>query len=444
MIVTTMKVPTIVTDMPTDTLPDYDYPGPTDEPHYTISNQPINTNFVINPGGFRDTGIGAPVDTDTPVDTTWIGSTTVSVGIVPSGVVIGTSTIVDAPDGSAQTVVVDGITYTIDPTQIYGLGSYVNRPSWSNSFNNYNPFIIPAVIVTSSISGVLAGLPVQVSSNTIEVDGTPFSIPLQPSVATVHGSVTVHLGPDGVVAGGETFSMSPVVISAAPGSNGNAAVGGGGGSEIVVAGGTVLTIDDTNVVVGGHSIAYNAVAGALSTSTVLTVAGDAITIVPASNNKGGSGSNGGHGGVFIVVHGTTMAAPVHGSTHYELVGGATFTEVSPSVIVLDGHSYTIGPAVAAATGGLAAAVAAPGATPTTVVVGGETVTIGPGGVTVGGTLTFRYPFVATPAVTLTGMATITGTAAMRPGAVGGLQSNTMPTATSMPQNVGGFGAADSV
>lgn len=448
MVITTLKVPTIVTEMASDSMPNYGYSGPTDEPHYTISKPAINTNLVL-PGGNRDTGIGAPVETDTPVQTTWIGTTTVPISIVPSGVVIGSSTIYDDPNGASETIVVDSQTYIVGPSKISGLGTTVNRPAWSNNWNAYYPdaVITPALIIFSTISGFLGGLPVQVSSNSIQVDGTTFSIPAQPTVATVHGSVTVYLGPDGVAAGGETLSMSPVLVSAAPGINGNGGNGaaGGGGSEVVVAGGTLLTIDNTNVVVDGHSIAYNAAVGALATSTVITVAGDAITIVPASKSSGGGGggSNGGHGGAFIVVHGTTLTAPAAGSTHYELVGGATFTEVSPSVIVLDGHSYTIGPSAAAATGGLAAAVAGPGATPTTVVVGGETVTIGPGGVTVGGTLTFRYPFGATPAVTLTGVATVTGTAAMRPGAVGGLQSNTMPTATSMPQTADGMGASDS-
>ncbi|ERS96775.1 hypothetical protein HMPREF1624_06984 [Sporothrix schenckii ATCC 58251] len=443
-VITTMKGPTLV--RATSTLPNYDFPGPTQDTHFPPN--PNKSNFVSAPsgpqapGGNRDTGIGAPVETGVPGQT-WVGTTTVPIAILPTGVVIGSSTITDDPNNSQYTTVVTigGIPYTITPDQIAAMGSAVQRPSWSNNYisghgpdqyvwENFGDNIVYAAAPASSVLGTMS---VQVSGNSIVVDGTSFSIPAQPSVGVVHGE-TVHLGPDGVVAGGQTLSVSPVVMSAG--------AGGGGHSEVVVAGGTVLTLDDTNVVVEGYTIAYNAVAGGLGTSSVLTVAGDTVTIVPGPSN--GAGSHGGRGGAFIVIHGTTFTAPAAGSTHYELVGGATFTEVSPSVIVLDGHSYTIGPATVGASGGLAAAVAASGATPTTVVIRGETLTIGPGGVTVGGTVTFRFPFVATPTVTLTGTATITNDAAMKPGPVGGLQSGATPTPTSAAGgNSAGFASADS-
>lgn len=441
-VIITMKGPTVV--MPTSTLPGYDFPGVSADPHPPIRSS-LFSHFA---------SIGEPVDTAYPSGT-WNGVTTVPIAILPSGVVIASSTITDLPDATGdwqQTVTIDSVVYTINPSQIFGLGTWINRPALPRGhglgygYDGINGNNI--VYAAAPTSALLSGLSVQISGDSVQVDGTAFSIPAQPSVAVVRGTQTVYLGPDGVVAGGETLSMSPVVVSAGGGgNNGNGAAaggsrqGGGGGSEVVVAGGTVLTLDDTNVVVDGHSIAYNAAIGALSTSTVLTVAGDVITIVPAASNGGGSGGAG-HGGAFVVIHGTTMTAPAAGSTHYELVGGATFTEVSPSVIVLDGHSYTVGPATAADVAAAVAAAAA--ATPTTVIVGGETVAIGPGGVTVGGSLTFRYPFVATPTITITGKATLAEASGTRPGAVGGLQSGATPTPTSVSSgNPTDIGSADS-
>ncbi|CAK7236332.1 hypothetical protein SCUCBS95973_009572 [Sporothrix curviconia] len=299
-----------------------------------------------------------------------------------------------------QVVTVGSNVFTVNSNQVVGMGTTVNRPFGTGDGNGGDEGGVYAAKPTST---VLNGMSVQVSGHSVQIDGTFFSIPSQPSMGVVHGTQTVFLGPDGVVAGSETLHMSPIVVSAgsnanANGGNGAAGVGSGGGqnggSQVVIAGGTVLTMDDTHIIANGQTIAYSS-----ATPTVLTVAGDTITIVPPSNANGG-------GSAHVVIHGTTVAAPAPGSTHYEMVGGATFTEVNPSVVVIDGHSYTVGAAAAMATDATGGLVGA--ASPTTTVVGGETITIGPGGVTVGGSLTFKYPFQTAPTITITPKATMTG------------------------------------
>lgn len=67
----------------------------------------------------------------------------------------------------------------------------------------------------------------------------------------------------------------------------------------------------------------------------------------------------------VTVHGITLGGPraAATTTAYEIVGGATITQVRPSIIIIEGITYTI----------------SAGMKETTTVVGGQTITIGPDG-----------------------------------------------------------------
>ncbi|CAK7224162.1 hypothetical protein SBRCBS47491_005454 [Sporothrix bragantina] len=406
----TVKGTTVV--MPSQTLPNYDATQPTVVSHTPVAVVPQ----TVEQPSLTPTNSGVPVVFLTTAVV--IQSSTITFnGVQPTdGFNLGV--VGSHARGPDQVVTVGSNTFTVNPSQVIGMGTTVNKPYWAGDDDSGNG----GVYAAQPTSTVLNGMSVQVSGHSVQIDGTAFSIPSQPSAGIVHGTQTVYLGPDGVVAGGETLRVSPIAVSAggnANGGNGATGVGSGGqvgGSEVVVAGGTVLTMDDTHIVANGQTIVYNG-----ATPTVLTVAGDTITIVPPASPNGG-------GSAHVVIHGTTMAAPASGSTHYEMIGGATFTELNPSVVVLNGHSYTVGAAAAKTTDATGGVVG--GATPTTTVVGGETVTIGTDGVTVGGSLTFKYPFMTAPTITITPKASTAGMAEATTASdngpktpVGGSQSN---------------------
>ncbi|CAK7236860.1 hypothetical protein SEUCBS140593_009762 [Sporothrix eucalyptigena] len=360
---------------PSESTPDYGSPSPTDAEHVSVSTPVFHpSNLFGNPGDYEPPTATDDVPSYVPIA---FYPTAVLIDYTPIAYPIqslqhnwgfsGTPTSI--PD---VVVTVGSNTFTVNPSEVIGGGTTVTRPTFPGDDEGYGGY------VATPTSTVLNGMPVQVSGHTVQIDGTDFTLPLQPSTGVVQGTQTVVLGPDGVVVGGETMHVSPVFVSAGVGNGvaGGESGGQGGGSEVVVAGGIVLTLDNSHVIANGQTITYNS-----ASSTVLAVAGDAVTIVPPSNSNGGSSAH-------VIIHGTTMAAPAPGSTHYEMVGGATFTEVNPSVVAINGHSYTVGPAAASAA-------------PTTVVVGGETVAIGPDGVTVGSSFTFKYPFMTVPTITIT-------------------------------------------
>ncbi|OAA62516.1 hypothetical protein SPI_04056 [Niveomyces insectorum RCEF 264] len=381
-------------------------------------------------------------------------ATPVAIALPPGAVIIDGHTYADGsgrPQTAPEVVTVGPNVFTIASNEVVGMGTTLLRPSYVPSYGggggggsggsspggntqneNIDP-LDPAVYAATPTSTVMAGgLTVAISGTQVFVDGTPFVLPAQPSLATVRGGAeTVALGPDGVLAGGQTLRVTPVVVAAGPTAGANAGGGGGSGgdgamSEVIVAGGDLVTLlGPTAVAVDGTTRTYGG--GALSHPETIMVAGDPVTIGPAG----------------VVVHGTTLGGPgvPAGATRYELVGGATFTEVGASVAVVNGRRFTLGPALAGT--GVSGTNKnnihngpPPLATPFTTEVNGQTMTIGPGGVTVGPDLTFSYPFV--PTMTLTPPpATAGGTALSAGGAKGagggGAGDGTSTTPTAPPK-----------
>lgn len=166
---------------------------------------------------------------------------------------------------------------------------------------------------------------------------------LQPdqSSTVVVGPGTFTIGPSAIIGHGQTIRKP------APEPTG-AALSRGPLREINVIGGQVLTAIGRTIMVL-HSTTYTYGPG-ISERTVVV---DADTVHLRA--------------MGISVHDLTLGGPAVATdlTKYAIVGGATITEIQPSLVVIDGKTITIAPDMAR----------------TTTVVNGQTITIGPDGVT---------------------------------------------------------------
>ncbi|KXX83395.1 hypothetical protein MMYC01_200132 [Madurella mycetomatis] len=267
----------------------------------------------------------------------------ITVGVQPSAVVIDGNTISDNPTAKTQVVVISSQTFTINPTQIIGAGTTIDRPSATGG-----------VFAPTPTSTNLAGLPVVISSSIAVVAGSTFTLSPTATIATISGQ-TVTIGPSTIAVSSQTMSL-PTHPSP---------------TEVVVAGGEVITaVGPSVVIVHGTTLTYET---SLSTSSFITIDDDVITLGPGGG---------------VTAHGTlTLGGPgaKAGETEFAVVGGATITKIGASVVVIKEVTYTVGPSADAIT----------------TVVGGETVAVGPDGVIVGGTMTMAYPFGPTMVITPT-------------------------------------------
>lgn len=127
----------------------------------------------------------------------------------------------------------------------------------------------------------------------------------------------------------------------------------------------MTAVGPTVVVIRSTTLTY----GLVSSTITETVDDDTILIGPSG----------------VVVHNITMGGPsAHASdATYEIVGGATISQVGASLVVVGGTTFTVGP----------------GRGTTTTVIGGETITIGPFGFAAS-KLSFTYPFGPTVITTI--------------------------------------------
>jgi hypothetical protein len=209
------------------------------------------------------------------------------------------------------------------------MGATVNRPALAGG-----------VFVPTPTSTNIGGIDVVVSSSVAVIDGTRFTIGFSPTTAVVKGQ-TVTLGPSGIDVASHTI---PVQVVPQP-------------TEVVIAGGELVTaLGQSVAVIAGSTITYGP-----HMSSVTVIDGDSITIGPMG----------------ITIHGTTLGGLNARTTDtvYDIAGGVTLTEIGASVVVINSHTYTVGP----------------GQPATTTEIGGETLTIGPSGVAIE-TFSFPYPF----------------------------------------------------
>lgn len=326
-VITTDKNPAVV--YPTKKAPNY---GVTSAPRTQDNHGPVTTPVAVNdpPGYDQDTATKSPMRQPPSTDP-------VTVAVKPTAVVINDHTITDDPAGKTQVVVVGGVTFTIDPTQVVGGGVTIDR----NLATGGGGF------ASTPTSTRLGNINVVVSSSVAVVGGSTFTIGTTPRTAVVSGQ-TVVISPSAVVVGSETL-----VVPTLPKP-----------TEVVVAGGDLITaIGQSVAVIKSTTITYG-----LTGSSTTVIDNDTITF--------------GEGGV--TVHGTTIGGKTAkpGATDFAVAGGATITKIGASIVVIAGSTYTVGP----------------GTGSTTTVVGGETITIGPDGVKVS-TLNLPYPFGPTTVIT---------------------------------------------
>ncbi|XWW95517.1 hypothetical protein V2A60_003477 [Cordyceps javanica] len=252
----------------------------------------------------------------------------------PTSVVINTQTFT-VPPGSSSVVTLDkdGGVFTINPTAVVAPGATITRP--------------PSV--TGPSSSVLAGIPVTSAGPNLQIGGGTFPIPTsKPSIVNVNGQ-DVTIGPTGVTIGG--YSMA--FMKPEP-------------SDVIVAGGEMLTAIGRSVVVL-HSITYTYGTGIAPIVQVIN--GDTVSIGPTG----------------VVVHGSMLggATAQPTDTEFEIVGGATIAKIPPSMIIVNGETYAVGPGVSSKT----------------LVIGDQTLTMGPIGLVMAAT-TIKYPFDASVTTTI--------------------------------------------
>ncbi|KAK0714680.1 hypothetical protein B0H67DRAFT_644518 [Lasiosphaeris hirsuta] len=326
-ILTTDKNPAVV--FSTINTPNY---GVTAEPQTRDAHTSVTAGNPISTPAYNSRPQSQAVNGPVPVTTP---TSPVTVAVKPSAVVINGNTIIDNPSQPTQVVIVSGVTFTINPTEVVGAGATVDRPS-----------MVGGVLVAAPTTTSLGGLQVVVSSGVAVVGGTSFTMNATPTTAIVSGQ-TVSIGPSAVAVGSQTLAIPS---SPSP-------------TEIVVAGGELITaVGQSVIVIQGTTITYG------PASSTAVVAGETITFGPAG----------------VTAHGTTLGgkSAKPGDTQFAVVGGATITKVGASVVVIGGSTYTVGP----------------GTGTTTTVVGGETITIGPSGVSMS-TLDLPYPFGPTTTIT---------------------------------------------
>lgn len=263
-----------------------------------------------------------------------------TLAIKPTAVIIDGYTFTNGPNAGEQVVTVDGNVFTINPSAVIGLGTTIERPA-----------SVGGVFAPTPVSTVIDGLSVVVNKTLAVIDDTTMTIPATASTTVIRGR-TVTLGPGGVMVATKTINVTTSPLQ----------------TSVFIAGGELLTaIGQSVVVVEGQTLTY----GPGRPPKVTAVDDDTFTIGPMG----------------VTLHGTAVGGPSARmtGTEYEIVGGATITEIGVSVVVIREVTYTVGP----------------GAPLTTTVVGGETITIGPEGVVIS-TLTLPYPF--GPTMTITPMA----------------------------------------
>lgn len=228
--------------------------------------------------------------------------------------------------------------FTIGPDSVVGGGASIRRP-------------MPA-----QVTRAIGGVPVTMAGNNAIVGGQTLTLPPAPTVTHINGH-DITLGPGGVTVNGHTFTREAPKPS-----------------NWVVTGGEMMTVaGESVVVIHSTTLTY----GPGIPEKVTAINGDVISIEPDG----------------VSVHGKNLGGPDANPTDttYELVGAATIGKIPPSMIVVNGKTYSVGPGV-----GLK-----------TIMAGDQTLTVGPFGVVLG-SVTTSFPLAATMVTTFTASRTNDG------------------------------------
>ncbi|KJZ78011.1 hypothetical protein HIM_02648 [Hirsutella minnesotensis 3608] len=261
-------------------------------------------------------------------------------------VTINDKTFSDLQPDATSIVTASGAQFTILPNAVVGEGATIQKPAPAGTI----------ISVAKPTTAVLDGVPVTLKDSVAIVGGTTLTMMEQGTTTVIQGR-PVAITPGAIVVGKQTISFQP---STPPREQ-----------EMLVKGGEMLTAIGQSVVVI-HSTTFTYGPGIAGTTKV--VDGDTISI-------GASG---------VLVHGTLIGGSLANATdtRLEIVGGATITGMAPSIAVINGITFTVGP----------------GTHWKTTIIGGETFTIGPTGVVMS-TMTLKYPFGQAVTATVTGTAT---------------------------------------
>ncbi|KAL6898190.1 hypothetical protein GGI43DRAFT_408606 [Trichoderma evansii] len=213
-------------------------------------------------------------------------------------VIINEKTVSGLKPSQTTTITVGTDVFTIFPTAVVGLGSTITKPA-------------PQEVSTSPpavTSGVLGGVPVIIVGTKAVVDGNTLSISPQKVTTTINGQKVV-LGTGTVAVGRETL----VFQDPSPRPT----------HEIVTGGEMITAIGSSIVILHSTTITY----GAKISPKEITLNGETISIGPRG----------------VSFHGITLGGPSANSTNteYEIVGGITVGKLLPSLVVVNGATYSI-------------------------------------------------------------------------------------------------------
>ncbi|CAG8977975.1 hypothetical protein HYALB_00001856 [Hymenoscyphus albidus] len=306
---------------------------------------------INNVGGGNGGSNGNP-NVATPTTAT-IGG--VQVVVQPTQVVIGTQTIsvpnigspgngngnggVENGNGnsngngpSSRIVVENGQTFAINPSQVIGAGSTINIPVTS-----------AGGLFREAIPTVISGVPVQLGQNSAVIAGVTYSIGAGAPQTTISVSgQIITIGPNGL-----EFPQTTVPPRAPLPTN-----------IVVIEGQLFSAIGASVAVVGSSTITY----GPAMPAQTKTFNGAPITLAP--------------GGIYFDDGKSLGGAANPSNTQLGIAGALTISEIGSSIAVINGVTFTVGPA---------------GSSPTTTVINGKTITIDQRGIGLGST-TLSFPF----------------------------------------------------
>jgi hypothetical protein len=270
---------------------------------YTIGSSPQTITkgtdvFTISPSEVAGPMLVVNVPTPTAGGVSLGGLITttiqgVSVGLGPTGVVIGGTSYAVGSGAPAQTIVAKGQTISIGSGGVGFSGTTVAPPP-SIPTN----FVIVGGEVFSAIG----------SSVAVIGDSTfTYGAGIATTSDIVNGD-TVTIGPSGVSFDGTTLG--------GPGHSTGTQLGIVGGLSVTEVGSTLAVVDGTTLTVGP---------GITPTTTVVN--GQTITL----------GSSG------LGIGGATLTFPFNPTTQAVTAGGVTFSEVGSSIVVIGGTTFTFGP-----------------------------------------------------------------------------------------------------
>ncbi|KAL7921654.1 hypothetical protein ACQKWADRAFT_118020 [Trichoderma austrokoningii] len=258
----------------------------------------------IEDGVHKTADVIDSLPTDTPVSDNRIESVkrppapTFHVTAGGDQVIINEQTVSGLKPSQTTTITVGNDVFTIFPTAIVGFGSTITKPAPQE-------ISTPTSAVTS---GVLGGVPVIISGTKAVVDGATLSIPPQMATTTINGQKVVF-GTGTIAVGHETLVFQDPLPRPT--------------HEIVTGGEMITAIGSSIIVLHSTTITY----GAKIAPTQTTINGETISIGPRG----------------ISLYGTTVGGPSANSTNteYEIVGGITVGKLLPSLVVVNGETYSI-------------------------------------------------------------------------------------------------------